>query len=203
MEKRASPKMSTAICRTATLAILILHLASCASNPAASEVPVVEAGMPAQRTTAVRPREAPGQTQPGSAEPVTTAGFGSGRDQDPVAPPTPLTEPQPTGVAVLALLETADLQRADGQLAAAAASLERALRIEPQNPWTWYRLAAVRLQQDRLDQAEQLARRADSRAGADNEVRTAAWRLIAQIRERRGDRAGARQARQQADAFEP
>ncbi len=198
-----SPTISVAICRTVIPAILALHLASCASNPAASDVPVVEAGMPAQRTTAVSPREAPLQTQPGSPEPVATAGFGSEQAQYPGDPSTPLTEPQPTGVAVLALLETADLQRADGQLAAAAASLERALRIEPQNPWTWYRLAAVRLQQDRLDQAEQLARRADSLAGTDNEVRSSAWRLIAQIRERRGDRAGARQARQQADTFEP
>ena len=195
--------MNIAICKRNILVIQILHLASCASGPAPGNVPVVEAGMPAEKRQARNHTPSPVREHTNSPVPATTAGLDSEWDQDRMDTPTPLTEPQPTGVAVLALLETADLQRAEGQLAAAAASLERAVRIEPQNPWIWYRLAAVRLQQDRLDQAKELARRADSLAGTDNEVRAAAWRLIARIRERRGDQAGARRARQQADVLEP
>ncbi len=188
--------------RIAVLALGIWHLASCATSPPGYKAPVVEAGMPAQESaSSERPAATESRTE--SPELATTTRYAPEQPGTPVAIPDPLTEPEPTGTAVLALLETADLQRADGQLAAAAASLERALRIEPQNPWTWYRLAAVRLEQGRLDQAEQLARRSDSLAGTDREVRASAWRLIAQIRERRGDRAGARGAREQADAFQP
>lgn len=190
-------RVNNAISTATILALVVLHLTSCATRPAGSKAPVVEAGMPAQGPASAAP---PIQSSTESPEQVTTFGYAPEEVQAPVPLPGPVTEPTPTGTAVLALLETADLQRADGQLAAAAASLERALRIEPQNPWTWYRLAAVRLEQGRLNQAEQLARRADSLAGTDNEVRARASRLIALIRERRGDPAA---ARQQANETEP
>ncbi|MDJ0871508.1 MAG: tetratricopeptide repeat protein [Gammaproteobacteria bacterium] len=193
--------MRKAISKSVCIAIALLHLASCATAPADSKAPVVEAGTPA-RGAAGRPASAPA-VDSRQATPAGPSRDATGLRGERLSSPAPATEPRSTGTAVLALLQTADLQRAEGQLAASAASLERALRIEPQNPWTWYRLASVRLEQGRLDQAEQLARRCDSLAGSDNEVRARAWRLIAMIHERRGDAAGAREASRRAEALEP
>ena len=61
----------------------------------------------------------------------------------------------------------------------------------------------IRFQQGRLEQAEQLARRSDSLAGKDNEIRARNWRLIALIREHTGDNAGALAARQRAETLGP
>jgi len=90
-----------------------------------------------------------------------------------------------------------DTARADteaGRLSNAAASLERALRIEPRNPRLWQELARVRLKQGDYAQAENVARRSNSWAGGDAALRAENWRLIAQAREARGDAAGARAA---------
>ena len=195
--------MNTAISKTAVAGVLALNLASCATSPSGSKAPVVEAGMPTTRTNTMEPAVPADESPTVPPEPATTSRYAPQQLEVPTPLPGPVTEPRPTGSAVLALLQTAEMQQADGQLAAAAASLERALRIEPQNPWTWYRLAAVRLEQDRLDQAEQLARRCDALAGSDAQVRAHAWRLIAAVRERRGDTDGARAARHQANALEP
>ncbi len=62
--------------------------------------------------------------------------------------------------AVLALLERARNAEAGGNLDQAANLVERALRIEPENPWLWYRLAHVRLLQGRRQAALELARKA-------------------------------------------
>jgi Flp pilus assembly protein TadD len=103
---------------------------------------------------------------------------------------------------VVALLDAADRQKQAGELPAAAASLERALRIEPRNPETWYQLAVIRFGQGHLDQAEQLARKAEALAGGDNVARARSWHLIAAAREQAGDLDGARTARQTAEALQ-
>jgi Tfp pilus assembly protein PilF len=95
-----------------------------------------------------------------------------------------------------------DGARADvaaGRLANAAASLERALRIEPRNARLWQELARVRLKQGEYAQAESVAARSNSWAGSDNRLRAENWRLIAQAREARGDAAGARAALEAAE----
>ncbi|MGI0118913.1 tetratricopeptide repeat protein [Zooshikella sp. RANM57] len=61
--------------------------------------------------------------------------------------------------AVRKLINTAKRQRAEGDLGGAAATLERALRVSPQDPNVYYELASVRLMQHNYRQAEQLARR--------------------------------------------
>jgi Tfp pilus assembly protein PilF len=88
---------------------------------------------------------------------------------------------------------------AAGRLVNAAASLERALRIEPRNPRLWQELARVRLKQGDYAQAESVAARSNSWAGNDNRLRAENWRLIAQAREARGDAAGARAALEAAE----
>jgi Tfp pilus assembly protein PilF len=91
-------------------------------------------------------------------------------------------------------METARADAAAGNLASAAASLERALRIEPRNPRLWHELARVRLKQGQYAQAESVAARSNSWAADDRALRAENWRLIAQAREARGDTEGARAA---------
>lgn len=99
---------------------------------------------------------------------------------------------------VLALLTTAQQQQGGGDLNGAASSLERAQRIAPREPQVLYRLAQVRLAQGDATQAEQLSRRALSYASGRPALQASLWELIAQARERRGDSAGAAQARERA-----
>jgi len=117
----------------------------------------------------------------------------------PLQPPEQAQAPAPEpaareNIAVASLLEGARTEAAAGRLANAAASLERALRIEPRNPRLWQALARVRLQQGDYAQAESTARRSSSWAGGDSALRSENWRLIAQAREARGDADGARAA---------
>ena len=96
-------------------------------------------------------------------------------------------------------MDSARTDAAAGNLAGAAASLERALRIEPRNPRLWQELARVRLKQGQHAQAESVAARSNSWAGDDKVLRAENWRLIAQSREARGDAEGARAALEQSN----
>ena len=100
-------------------------------------------------------------------------------------------------------MESARADAAAGKLSTAAASIERALRIEPRNPRLYQELARVRLQQTNFTQAENMATRSNFFAASDNALRAENWRLIAQAREARGDADGAREARESAEKFSP
>ena len=114
----------------------------------------------------------------------------------PEAPPpvVPATPPHKESVAIAGLMESARSEAAAGNLANAAASLERALRIEPRNPRLWHELARVRLKQGQHAQAESVAARSNSWAGDDRSLRADNWRLIAESRRARGDEEGAKAA---------
>ena len=114
----------------------------------------------------------------------------------PVPAPAPAPALRAENVAIAGLMDTARADAAAGRLANAAATLERALRIEPRNPRLWQELARVRLKQGQYAQAESVAARSNSWAGSDNALRAENWRLIAEAREARGDAEGARQARE-------
>jgi len=117
----------------------------------------------------------------------------------PETPPPPVARSENTAVA--GLMETARVDAAAGKLSSAAASIERALRIEPRNPRLWQELARIRFQQGQFVQVDSVAARSNSFAGADNALRAENWRLIAQAREARGDADGARVARESAEKF--
>ena len=114
--------------------------------------------------------------------------------------------PAPTAVsdnaAVLALVEQAHAEAADHRLQSAIGTLERALRIEPRNPFLWQDLARQHLAQGDYDQAESLAARSNSWAGANHPLRAANWYLIRDARLARGDAAGAQQAEDRARQLE-
>ncbi|HEV2430989.1 MAG TPA: tetratricopeptide repeat protein [Burkholderiales bacterium] len=109
----------------------------------------------------------------------------------PVAPAPP---PAKENIAVAGLIETARADAASGNLAGAAASIERALRIEPRNARLWHELARMRLKQGEYAQAENVAARSNSWAGDDRALRAENWRLIAESRKARGDAEGAQTA---------
>ena len=111
----------------------------------------------------------------------------------------PVPPPRSENTAIAGLMETARADTAAGRLPNAAASIERALRIEPRNPRLWQELARVRLKQGQYVQAESVAARSNSYAVKDTALRAENWRLIAEAREARGDADGARVARESAD----
>ena len=116
---------------------------------------------------------------------------------EPPAPPPPLQHKE--SIAVAGLMESARAETAAGNLASAAASLERAIRIEPRNPRLWHELARVRLKQGQYAQAESVAARSNSWAGEDRALRAENWRLIAESRRARGDAEGTRAAEESAE----
>jgi Tfp pilus assembly protein PilF len=106
------------------------------------------------------------------------------------SPPPPVEQPAPSStaresVAVAGLMDSARSDAGAGRLAEAAATLERALRIEPRNPRLWQELAHVRLQQGDFPQAESLAQRSNSWAGSDTALRAENARIIEQARAQR------------------
>ncbi len=95
---------------------------------------------------------------------------------------------------VVALLDQAQGEHRRGDTARAAASLERALRIEPRNPVIWHRLARLRMEQGDYAQAQSLAAKSNALAPTDAQLRSQNWQLIGEARRRSGDRRGAEEA---------
>lgn len=137
------------------------------------------------------------RSEKSSQAPVTTA-----------VPVAPAKEPareaaashQPA--AVVALLEHAEQQANDGDLESSAASLERAIRINPGSAVLWFHLATLRLAQGEALQAEQLAVKSNSLAPGNTIQQARNWRLIARSRLQRGDPEGASAAEQRARELE-
>jgi len=104
----------------------------------------------------------------------------------PQEPPPPEAQQKRENVAIAGLMQSARADSAAGRLSTAAASLERALRIEPRNPRLWHELAKVRLKQGEYGQAESMAARSNAWAGSDSALREENQRLIEQAREAAG-----------------
>jgi tetratricopeptide (TPR) repeat protein len=115
---------------------------------------------------------------------------------------SPVPTPVSDNAAVLALVDQAHAEAADHRLQSAIGSLERALRIEPRNPFLWQELARQHLAQGDYNQAESLAARSNSWAGSNRQLRAANWRLIRDARLARGDTAGAQEAEDRAHQLE-
>lgn len=100
--------------------------------------------------------------------------------------------------AVVALLDRADAYHRAGDSGNEAATIERALRIDPRNARLWSRLAAARLAQGQARQAEQLALKSNGLSGGDRRLQAHNWELVAQARWALNDSAGARTAERKA-----
>ena len=140
----------------------------------------------------------PAATAPPTAEPQLQP---PGSTQPP-AGMQPIEPPQRSAMsenrAVVSLLDQAHADADAGKRGAAGASLERALRIEPRNPWVWQELAQIRLADGQYDQAVSMARKSNSFAGGKRLVQAINWQVIGKARVAKGDTAGAEQAFKQA-----
>lgn len=193
--------------------LLVLTLAGCAASAPA---PVEERGGAGARSAGVDtapagPAQSPPREPDGSApSTVTVIPLESGPGPAPAqsAPPgqAPAATPEATPPAVTAaanpavvmLLNRANRDARAGRHDNAAASLERALKIEPSNAWLWHRLAATRLDQGRLGEAASLAARSNSLAAGDDDLQAGNWRLIARVHRLRGEEVAARAAEDRA-----
>lgn len=125
----------------------------------------------------------------------------TGYSRQPVAPAR-ITEQapanKPSSITVLSLLQTAEGQERAGNMAGAAATLERSLRIQPRNAVLWHRLANIRYRQGQYARANSLAGKSNSLAGNNSSLRRNNWLLIAKIKQAQGDAYGAREAEMKA-----
>ncbi len=108
----------------------------------------------------------------------------------PIVTPAPLPIPParpapPANDTVLALLSDARVQADSGNLAAAAANLERAIRIEPRNAQLWNRLAHVRLKQKKYALAASLAAKSSTLAAGNRVLLSDNRAIIEQTRQGR------------------
>jgi len=100
------------------------------------------------------------------------------------------------------LTDQAELLAAEGNLEQAIATTERVLRLEPQNPDVWYRLAKLHIQKGDFASAEEYAMRTLKFARDRRDMQAKAWRLIERARFMVGNMAGARHAAERAEKLE-
>jgi tetratricopeptide (TPR) repeat protein len=180
-------------------AVLCLALAAsgCALDPFHPAEPGASSGQGA-------PQPQSGSAPVLSEPPVIAA---PGQEQEPViaAPtPTPLPRERPKspaatlGPASKALVSQAEAQRKKGDLPGATVTMERALRIEPNNPLLWIEMGRLRMDQRNYAQAEGMGRKALSMSVGDDRTQSQAWQLIADSLRARGRNPEAQQAADRA-----
>jgi tetratricopeptide (TPR) repeat protein len=141
--------------------------------------------------------------------PVATDVFGvqpqvdsSSQPAEPLTPtePSSLPEGKPfhLGAAASALVTQAHTQMNRGGYDLASATIERALRIEPNNPLLWVELGQLRLSEGDAAQADGISRRALLLAAGDRRVQAMAWHLIAESLRARGRNPEAAEADREA-----
>ena len=165
---------------------LLLALTGCASTPDMTPLPSPDITSSADIDDSVR-RPTPvyefpeAQTGDESKE----GEDGSQRMEPLDRPPTYSNESTSTSRTVLALLDQASKQEQMGSPEKAAATLERALRIEPKNARLWHRLAVIRFEQGQYSLAESLAAKSSTLAQGDWHLKEKNAELIQQVRQRR------------------
>ena len=117
------------------------------------------------------------------------------------------TRSQDQNPAVVSLLNRANRDQQNGNFVRAAASLERALKIQPDNAWLWHRLALARLQQGLAGQAAALAAKSNTLIEVDantnkRQLMAKNWLLIAKVHAQRGEHIAARAATARARSIQ-
>jgi tetratricopeptide (TPR) repeat protein len=118
------------------------------------------------------------------------------------ATPMHHSEETSSNVAVRALLDSAHQARLQGDLEVAVSKLERAVRIEPRNGFTWHELAWVRYQQQQTPLAISLAKKSNLLAEKNTQLQVSNWLLISESHEALGNRVKAEQARAHASRLQ-
>jgi hypothetical protein len=167
---------------------------ACAAGLAACQLPVYDPYPAPPRPAPDTPGQPSEETpERGSQEPSSQPA------PQPVPPPA---QPPPKqfrlGAASNALVNQARTQSASGNHAAAVGTLERALRIEPDNPLVWIELAKVHQTEGNHARADGFARKALALATGDPSAQSAAWRVIAESLRARGRNQEAAEAERRA-----
>jgi hypothetical protein len=119
-----------------------------------------------------------------------------------VTRPAAVADPiNPARGATHQLLVSADADMAQGQYEAAAVSVERAIRIAPDDPWAWHKLAQLHFRSGDYMQAKATAQRSNALPGASTRLVAANWLLIADIERSNGNTAAAELAYDKAQAL--
>lgn len=145
--------------------------AACTSLVAPSPRPA-ERTAPAPAPPTAETRPAPTLPPPSAPQPNPRAEPAPPRTGPPARPQSDASGA--SGV----LLEQSRAQRAAGSLPSARASLERALRLDPNNPILWLELGELELTTGNAAQAATLARKAMTLAGRDGRLAARAERLL-------------------------
>jgi len=175
---------------TASLLVAALALAGCQlPNPYSPEP------RPAPPTSPAPTPPVPPAGEPPTVPPETET---APRPTPQIPPPAPVTRTYKLGAAAQSLVAQARSQVAKGELDAASATLDRALRIEPRNPLLWIELGRVRIAQDEPKQAESYARKALSLATGDRRTQAQANALLAEALREQGRNTEARTAERAA-----
>jgi tetratricopeptide (TPR) repeat protein len=125
----------------------------------------------------------------------------------PPPPPPPRERPKAPAAtlspASKALVSQAQAQRKNGDLPGATISLDRALRIEPNNPLLWIEMGRLRMDQRNYPQAENMGRKALAMSVGDDRTQSMAWQLISDSLRSRGKNIQAQEATEKARALSP
>jgi hypothetical protein len=123
--------------------------------------------------------------QPASIPPSPGASSSGPSSTNPASPSAPLPHvPPPTrenhlSPATLSLVTQARTLAAHGDIDGGSSTLDRALRIEPNNPLLWIEIGRLRLLESESHQAEGCARKALALASGDHATQKLAGRLLA------------------------
>lgn len=161
------------VLRTAGLLGLLLVIAGCVPPDMGRPPPPARAPVPS--------------SAPAPPPPVAVIRPVPDLEEAPPAPAEPLPAPRaapPISSASQALLTQSRGHQAAGRYEQAAASIERALRIEPRQPVLWLELGNIRLKEGDFAQAESMGRKALSLATGDAALTARAEQLIATAKKR-------------------
>jgi Flp pilus assembly protein TadD len=131
------------------------------------------------------PNSAPGTSTPSAASPGSPT---------PVPPPPRQNSLSP---ATLSLVTQARSLLAHGEFDGASSTLDRALRIEPNNPLLWIEMGRLRLAERDPHQAEGCSRKALALASGDPNARKQAGRVLADALRAQGHNQEAREVESQ------
>lgn len=146
-----------------------------------------------------------GPTTPSSTPPPTQEPGTAQPPQPPSTPEPPRPPPKQFKLspATASLVAQAHKQEAAAAYEPAAGTLERALRIEPENPLLWIELGELRLSENNAAQANGMGHKALALATGDAQAQSAAWHLIAQTLRAQDRNQEAAEADKKAAALSP
>lgn len=178
------------------MASLVIFLSACSTTPVSQRPAVESRDVPASSPTTESAQTSPVPSQQANPQAMPLPSGESAGTDIPTKP-----APAPTNPAVLALLSDAEKYQQQGNMSAAQSRLQRAQRIAPSDPKVYYQLAKAHYELEDFRLAEQVALKGVSYAQGDNTEQKRFWLLLADIRTKKGDKAGAIAARKQADRY--